>query len=790
MAVVRAQEPSSSSSSSTCISLYTYDVFLSFRGEDTRTNFTDHLYTALVDKGIRTFRDYDEIERGKSLKPELEKAIKESRISLIVFSENYAISRWCLDELVMILECRKINSRHVLLPIFYDVSPSEVRKQTGTIGEAFDRYKEELELMEKVNGWRAALKEVADLAGMELKNQANRSGGIGMFFPFLQSDDEPGERSRLWRQEDAFSVLRFKKGTRIIEGLTLDMRRTKNDDNIARKLRYDESLNKATPLISICSFFNCFSCFLLGQEISPALRNEGLDLRTDAFEKMERLRLLKLNYAQLDGRYHNFPKTLIWLCWHGFPSKYMPIELSLENLVALDLRYSKLEKVWAGPKFLGSLKILNLSYSERLAKTPYFLGVPNLERLILKGCVRLIEICESIEFLEELDLLDLTDCKNLRKLPSNMYKLGSLETLIISGCSALFTGGLDISATSTANGQGRWWCTSLLLPWVPQLGRGPEILWASLPHSLRNLTLAWCNLSDDSLPSAFSNLSRLKYLDLSYNSFFSLPDCIKSLSSLHLLSLHHCRSLNSILGLPSNLQSLNLEWCDSLRKITFQSTPYQLEETFSFDPDKLVEVDGILKREPGSYEFGIVSTFIPGGEIPSCFSERKKGSSMPFTVPSVPKCRVQYLSICSVYAFSGSGIAHYPFAIKINNRTKDLTWVYCPMYYGCPEEDEDMTWLSQWDFGNQLEGGDEIVVSVFLSEMFEVKECGIKIVYKEEDNEVVSVENNSKTYFHWNEVVDRDLSRLQLSSRVYFLCRKLKRVIYPDVVMDLYRITL
>ncbi|KAM7474469.1 hypothetical protein LguiB_021712 [Lonicera macranthoides] len=175
----------------------------------------------------------------------------------------------------------------------------------------------------------------------------------------------------------------------------------------------------------------------------------------------------------------------------------------------------------------------------------------------------------------------------------------------------------------------------------------------------------------------------------------------------------------------------------------------------------------MIELVQGSYEFGIVSTFIPGGEIPSCFSERKKGSSMPFTVPSVPKCRVQYLSICSVYAFSGSGIAHYPFAIKINNRTKDLTWVYCPMYYGCPEEDEDMTWLSQWDFGNQLEGGDEIVVSVFLSEMFEVKECGIKIVYKEEDNEVVSVENNSKTYFHWNEVVDRDLSRLQLSSRAY-----------------------
>ena len=169
---VRPQE--ASSSSSTCRSSYTYDVFLSFRGADTRTNFTDHLYNALVDNDICTFRDNDEIERGKSLKPELDKAIKESKVSVIVLSKNYATSRWCLDELVMILECRKFDSRHVVLPVFYDVSPSEVRNQTGSTGKAFDRYNKDSELMEKVKGWRAALKEVANLAGMELKNQANR----------------------------------------------------------------------------------------------------------------------------------------------------------------------------------------------------------------------------------------------------------------------------------------------------------------------------------------------------------------------------------------------------------------------------------------------------------------------------------------------------------------------------------------------------------------------------------------------------------------------------------------
>ncbi|KAL9384181.1 hypothetical protein Peur_024507 [Populus x canadensis] len=54
-----------------------YQVFLTFRGEDTRKNFTDHLYTALVQAGIHTFRDDDEIGRGENIKSELQQAIQQ-----------------------------------------------------------------------------------------------------------------------------------------------------------------------------------------------------------------------------------------------------------------------------------------------------------------------------------------------------------------------------------------------------------------------------------------------------------------------------------------------------------------------------------------------------------------------------------------------------------------------------------------------------------------------------------------------------------------------------------------
>ena len=154
----------STSSTSTFTPQWNYDVFLSFRGEDTRFNFTDHLYANLIRRGIHTFRD-DSLKRGEEIAPELLKAIEESRFSLIVFSENYAGSRWCLDELVKIMKCKK-EMKQTVVPIFYHVDPSHVRHQKERFGEAFSNYKEDTEEMkEKVRSWRSALTEAANIGG-------------------------------------------------------------------------------------------------------------------------------------------------------------------------------------------------------------------------------------------------------------------------------------------------------------------------------------------------------------------------------------------------------------------------------------------------------------------------------------------------------------------------------------------------------------------------------------------------------------------------------------------------
>ncbi|KAJ9551413.1 hypothetical protein OSB04_015458 [Centaurea solstitialis] len=142
-----------------------YDIFLSFRGEDTRNSFTDHLYKKLMDAEINTFRDNEGINIGEELNTKISRAIKESKGSIVVLSPNYATSTWCLDELWLILQQRR-DCGHFVIPIFYHVDPFDVRKQNKAFNiqvKVSSRWTQE-----NVNKWKAALTEVADLKGSDI----------------------------------------------------------------------------------------------------------------------------------------------------------------------------------------------------------------------------------------------------------------------------------------------------------------------------------------------------------------------------------------------------------------------------------------------------------------------------------------------------------------------------------------------------------------------------------------------------------------------------------------------
>ena len=138
--------------------------------DPTSKNFTAHLYDALCRKGIYTFIDDDKLERGQVISPALFTAIENSMFSIIVLSENYQSSSRCLVEFVKILECMRRNGQRVL-PIFYDVDPSNVRKQRGNFEDALAQLEENLkDNLERVKVWKDALSEVANLSSFDSRN--------------------------------------------------------------------------------------------------------------------------------------------------------------------------------------------------------------------------------------------------------------------------------------------------------------------------------------------------------------------------------------------------------------------------------------------------------------------------------------------------------------------------------------------------------------------------------------------------------------------------------------------
>nr|XP_028965070.1 TMV resistance protein N-like isoform X2 [Malus domestica] len=149
-----------------------YDVFLSFRGVDTRKGFVSHLYHELCKcHGFTTFFDDRELEEGTNIPLELPCAIKESHIAIVVLSPNYASSKWCLDELTTILQC--MEGRNSVLPVFYEIDPSDVGNQRGCFAKAFADHEEKFittEDKKKVIQWRADLKNISKFSGWHLKN--------------------------------------------------------------------------------------------------------------------------------------------------------------------------------------------------------------------------------------------------------------------------------------------------------------------------------------------------------------------------------------------------------------------------------------------------------------------------------------------------------------------------------------------------------------------------------------------------------------------------------------------
>ncbi|XP_028756290.1 disease resistance protein RPP2A-like [Neltuma alba] len=738
---------SSSSSAPSSQSPKKYDVFISFRGEDTRFNFTSHLHEALRRNQIYTYIDY-RLEKGDEVWPSLEKAIKDSTLFLVVFSENYASSTWCLKELAKILECSK-NQGCFVVPVFYRVDPSHVRKQSGSYKKAFEEHECKRNINnQQLQRWREALTQAANLCGWhcgfnrdeaelieEIVNRVMQKlgpryqseyylkgligihkrmadveslldkgsnnggcqfigiwgmGGLGktalaealfnkLFFTYegscflnvmeeskkygmdalrreflwrLLGDKEshignaiyPHTISRLRRKkvlivlddvndraqlENLVGRLEFGPGTKILITTRDKQVLGKEVDDIYALHGLDP--DEAFQLFSLNAFKKGYSDPKISELAKKVIEYAGgnplalkgsiegmiMDLSEveetgviiKAFRSMPNLKFLRV-YGNLNVQLRNklnasgmmfLSKNLMLLDWVGCPLKTLPTTFKGENLVEIDMPFSKLTKLWDGEQNLVNLSRIDLRGSQDLIELPNFSKAIHLVRVTLDYCTKLQNVHPSILSLHSLSCLELTDCKTLASLTSNTH-LKSLCILKLTGCSGLS----EFSVTSE-----KYWirlslhdaaingelCSSsghLSRIGVLDLGRCESV--TSLHklvdmRTLERLDADYCNKLASNLCSKFdemralhflrltncselyevpdniSLLASLNLLNLSWSNIETLPLSIKHLSSLQRLFFKGCKRLRSLPQLPPSISLLDVNNCLSLETL-------------------------------------------------------------------------------------------------------------------------------------------------------------------------------------------------------------------------------
>ncbi|GLU16362.1 hypothetical protein SLE2022_328000 [Rubroshorea leprosula] len=359
-----------------------------------------------------------------------------------------------------------------------------------------------------------------------------------------ENPGEPGERSRLSFYKDVRKVLKYHEGTDKVIGLK--------------------------------GFF-------------PTLREKLFS--TGALAGMKKVRILQLRNADIVGGCEHFSKELRWLCWERCPWLSIPPSLNFKKLVVLRLCYSKLQYIWEQSKVLKNLKVLDLSYSHDLIRTSDFSGLLNIEKLIFRGCINLIEVHQSIGNLSKLIYLDLENCQNLVHLPSEICELRFLENLNLYSCSKLrelpedfgnmeslkelnigctAIKNLPVSIHHLKNLTNFFWNNERsLLESAGIYDLSP--LWSLA--SVRELNLLFCKLSDNSFPRDLSGLQNLEMLLLRGNTFHHLPIFLSNLPKLKKLDVSKCDlsgTSGPLVVASPFLQELNLS------KNNFCSVPVDL----------------------------------------------------------------------------------------------------------------------------------------------------------------------------------------------------------------------
>ncbi|KAL3745695.1 hypothetical protein ACJRO7_014762 [Eucalyptus globulus] len=143
------------------------DVFLSCSEQDNRPGFADGLYNSLHQAGIHVIRDLEERTLGQDTGQRLIQVIRHSKIAIPILSKNYPSSKYCLQELVQIVECHKTMGQ-IIMPVFLNVTPSVVKNISRGYGEAITKHGQTDLDPNILREWEEALIHVVAIPGLEI----------------------------------------------------------------------------------------------------------------------------------------------------------------------------------------------------------------------------------------------------------------------------------------------------------------------------------------------------------------------------------------------------------------------------------------------------------------------------------------------------------------------------------------------------------------------------------------------------------------------------------------------
>ncbi|CAL2264141.1 unnamed protein product [Prunus armeniaca] len=109
----------------------------------------------------------------------------------------------------------------------------------------------------------------------------------------------------------------------------------------------------------------------------------------------------------------------------------------------------------------------------------------------------------------------------------------------------------------------------------------------------------------------------------------------------------------------------------------------------------------------------------------------------------------------------------------VHNKSTGMKWIYDPSLIGFPDLGEDMIFLSHWSLWNELKGGDQVIVSMFMRSLFQVTEWGIQHVHEQHQDQekmmIMIAQQDDSTVPSFPSVVFGCLPEFEMIPRTFFL---------------------